>query len=497
MKKLLTLDVGTTAVKIGLFLENLTPLAFVINEYLLITPQSDVVEMDPDVYWKNTVQGIREVLKKTGTLMEEVACITCTTQGETFVPVGADGRHLYNAIVWLDSRAKEEAELIAKRYNPEIFYKKTGLPEVNAYCPIAKLLWLKNKYPKVYENAEKILLLEDYLIFRFCGEYATNPALMCSTGYFDIIENQTWHEALEAFGLDTSKIPPVYPCGTIVGSLSEKTATELGLKTDTKIVTGAMDQVASAIGSGNIEEGILQDSTGTCLAVAATATKLELGRWSPVTVYSHGVEGKYLLIMISQTAGIILKWFRNEFCRDIVAACGDAAFQEMSVLAASVPPLSKGVSLYPHFTGVQMPKPDELARGVFFGIGLDAGRECFIRAIMEGVGYMLRESIELMRLNPEHIISLGGGSKSDVWCQIKADILGKKIAVMKTEESASLGAAMLGGVACGLFKDIKDAAAMLEQKKEYFPEKNACRLYEKGYARYQMLYESFKPLYRT
>ena len=495
MKKLLTLDVGTTAVKAGLFREDLVPLAFVINEYQLLTPKSDIVELQAEVYWNNAVAGIREVIEQTKTSPSEVACIVCTTQGETLIPISKNKQPLHNAIVWLDSRAKAEAEVIAKKYDPAAFYAKTGLPEVNAYCPIAKMLWFKNNIPGVYAETEKLLLVEDYLIFRFSGQYATNPAVMCSTGYFDIIGNKIWDEILSAFSLDAEKIPPVFPCGTAVGRLLPEVADELGLSAETIISTGAMDQVAAAIGSGNTEVGVVQDSTGTCLTVAVTVENPCLSKWSPVTVYSHGIEGKYIEIMISQTAGILLKWFRNEFCRDIVAEYGDAAFEKMNELAASAPPLAKGLLLFPHFTGVQAPQFDENARGVFFGASLDTGRDCFIRSIMEGVGYMLRESIELMRLSPNHIISLGGGSKSDIWCQIKANILNVPIVVIEAAESASLGAAMLGGVACGIFSDILGVAKTLSQNKVFLPDADQVPVYEKSYARYQELYERFKPLF--
>ena len=496
MKKLLTLDVGTTSVKVSLFREDLTLLASVINEYQLLTPKSDVVELQPDTYWENAVAGIRSVMGQTNTAPDEVACITCTTQGETLIPVGKNKQPLHNAIVWLDSRAKSEAGAIAEKYDQTAFYAKTGLPEVNAYCPISKLLWVKRNLPDVYSDTEKFLLVEDYLILRFTGKYATNPGLMCSTGYFDIIGNKVWYEILTAFSLDTGKIPPVYPCASVVGNLLPDVAGELGLCTDTVVTTGAMDQIAAAVGSGNTETGTVQESTGTCIAIAATIDKPDLSKWSPVTVHCHAIAGKYLDLMVSQTAGIILKWFRNEFCQDIVSEHGEAAFEKMSELASLAPPLSKGLFLFPHFTGIQAPQSNDDARGVFFGAGLDVGRDCFIRSIMEGVGYILREQVEMMHISPSHVIALGGGSKSDIWCQIKASILNTRIMVMDAEESASLGAAMLGGVACGLFADLPSVAKVLSQKKIYMPEEEDVKAYEKGYNRYRELYDRFEPLFR-
>ena len=499
MRKLLTLDVGTTAVKVSLFGEDLKLIKSVINEYQLLTPKSDIVEMQPEVYWENAVAGIRSVMEQTKTPPEEVVCVTCTTQGETLIPVGANKQPLHNAIVWLDSRAGNEADIIAEKFDPAAFYAKTGLPEVNAYCPVSKMLWVKNNLPDIYAKTEKLLLLEDFFILKFSGEYATDPGLMCSTGYYDIVDNRVWDDILTAFSMDASKIPPVFPCGAVVGKLLPEVAGELGLSADTVVSTSAMDQISAAIGAGNTEAGIVQESTGTCLAVVATVDKPDLSKWSPVTVHCHGIAGKYIDLTVCQTAGIILKWFRNEFCHDIVAESGEAAFERMSELAASAPPLSKGLFLFPHFTGIQAgiqaPQADERARGVFLGAGLDVGRDCFIRAIMESVGYMLRENIEMMRVEPSHVIALGGGSKSDVWCQIKANILGNKIVVMETEEIASLGAAMLGGAACGLFPDLPGAAEVFSQSKTFSPETETVAAYKRGYERYLKLYESLKPLF--
>lgn len=496
MKKLIALDVGTTSVKVSLFQENLVLVASVINEYQLLTPSSDIVELQPEIYWKNSVAGIRSVMQQTGTDPDDVVCITCATQGETLIPIGENKQPLHNAIVWLDSRAKDEVEMISDKITALEFYSKTGLPEINAYCPISKMLWVKNHLPDIYNKTEKLLLVEDYLILQLCGVYATNPALMCSTGYFDVIENRVWEGILASFSLDKDKIPPVFPCATVVGNLLPKVAAELGLNTETVVSTGAMDQIAAAVGTGNTESGTFLESTGTCIATIATIDTPDLSKLSPVTVHCHAVPGKYLNLMISQTAGIILKWFRNEFCQDIYKEYGESAFEKMSELASIAPPLSKGLFLFPHFTGIQAPHSDDLARGVFFGAGLDTGRDCFIRSIMEGIGYILRESADMMSVSPSHVISLGGGSKSDIWCQIKADIMNTKIVVMEADESASLGAAMLGGVACGLLPDLASVTGMLPQKKSYLPNKENVAAYEKGYKRFQDLYDCFKTLFQ-
>ena len=495
MKYVLTLDVGTTAVKAGLFSEKLDMVSFAIQEYSLLTPKVDFIELEADTYWKNVKNAIDIVLSESKIAASKIISITCTTQGETFIPIGKDGKTLSTAIVWLDSRAKSEAEEISKNFDKKVIYSTTGLPEINGYCPVAKILWMKNNLPALYNETYKFLLLEDYLIFKFCGKFVTNPSLMCSTGYFNIKTDKLWDDMLEFCCISPDKFPKIVPSGSVVGEILPEIASDLKLSRKTKITTGAMDQVASAIGSGNIAVGTVTETKGTAQVVAATCEKEIPGDWSPVTIYRHAVEDKYLKIVINQTAGMAYKWFRNEFCNDLMNEKDDT-FDLMGELAEKEPVMSRGVAFFPHLTGMQFPHSNESLRGVFFGIGLDTNRGCFIRAILEGVGYMLRESIQEMKLDPDCIISLGGGAKSQLWSQIKADICGTTIVVLENEESTSLGAAIMGSIALGIFTDFEVARHLIAHKQEFIsnPEKHS--LYGKGYSEYRNMYETFSPLFQ-
>ncbi len=497
MKYLLTLDVGTTAVKVGIISQVLDPLVFIVKEYMLFSPEKGIVELNPEVYWKSATEAIKEALASAGIKGSEIAAITCTTQGETIIPVDIEGNPLYNAIVWLDSRAKEEADYISGEYTNADFYKVTGVPEISPLCPIAKILWFKNKKPEIYNSTYKFLLLEDYLVMKLTGRFVSNAAIMCTTGYFDIILNVLWEDMLAYCGIDQHKFCEVLPSGVKAGELTKHAAVETGLPEGIFVATGAMDQVASAIGSGNIKDGIVTETTGTAQVTAATCGIPDLSRWTPVTIYSHAIKDKYLLINISQTAGIILKWFRDEFCRDIVEK-EESVFAQMDEIAEGIAPLSNGLLLFPHFTGMQIPRMDPNTRGVFFGIGLDTGRGHFIRSIMEAVGYMLRENIEALEelgVRPKSIYSLGGASKSKIWSRIKADICDMEIFLMDREESTSIGAAILGGVACGLISDVESACRLLGVKGSIKPVQENTIIYNEGYKRYKNLYDCFKELF--
>ena len=496
MKYVLTLDVGTTAVKAGVFSENLKSVSLVTKEYTLMTPRTDYLEMDPEEYWDKTKTALRETIAAAEIAATDIISITCTTQGETLIPMGQDGKHLYNAIVWLDSRAKQEAEYINGRFEKFDIYKITGLPEINGYYPVAKVLWLKNHLPEIYSLTKKILLLEDFLIYKLCGIFATNPSIMCSTGYFNIHTDTLWDEMLAYCDISPDIFPEIISSGKIVGKINKDVASDLELPFEVMITTGAMDQVASAIGAGNTEIGIVSETTGTAQVVGATCKKEIPQEWSPVTIYRHAVGDKFLKIVINLTAGMAYKWFRDEFCVDLKESHQDV-FVEMGALAEKEPVNSRGLIFFPHLTGMQFPHADESIRGVFFGVGLDTNRGCFIRAIMEGVGFMLRESVEEIGLKSENIISLGGGAKSELWCQIKADICGIKISVLKNVESTSMGAAMMGCVAMGIFDSYDTASHHVILKNEFKPKSENLAAYNSAYEEYKIMYDVFSPIFNN
>ena len=503
-KYLLSIDVGTTAVKVAIFNDSLMIIALSIQEYELLTLDEGFIELSAETYWNKVTSGIHEVLKILKDLRlskSDIKVITCTTQGETLIPVDAQGNVLHNAIVWLDGRAVKEAEFINRGFSIQEIYSITGLAGITPFCPVSKFLWIKNNMPDIYNKIDKLLLLEDYIIFKLTGKYVTNISLMCSTGYFDISRNELWNGIIQYCGLDKSKIPEIMECGKTVGSLLNNAALVLDLSENVMVSTGAMDQAASAVGAGNIVEGIVSETTGTALAVVAVCDTPDFNNPFKVNICSHAIYGKFLLMPYSQTAGIILKWFKNEFCEDIVLRSEISKkdiYKEMDLLASQVEPLSNGLILFPHFTGMQLPEMNPHTRGVFFGVGLNTGRKHFIRSILESVGYMLRESIEAiqsMGVKALDVYSLGGGSKSRLWLQIKADINDMTFNTMEHEETASVGAAILGGMSIGIFKSVEEACRLLKVKNTIIPNKKNVALYDKAYRKYKEIYKISKQIF--
>ena len=488
MRIFLALDIGTTSVKGCAFDESFNRVASFHREYALQTPCAHFVEMDPDDYWAAVAGGIRDLLAG-GLKAEDIACVTFTTQGETMIPVDATGSPLSKAVVWLDDRAQEEARRLSAEIDADTFYRTTGIPELGAATPVAKLQWHARQAgfsPKVY----KYLLLEDYLILRMTGKFVTEQSLLSSTGYFDIVNRRYWPEALRACGVREGQLPQILPSGVQAGAVTQEAALQTGLRAGTPVITGAMDQVCAAIGAGNVQEGILAENTGTCLAVTATIREPRFSPDRSVPVYAH-FDQRFLLLAYNPTAAMVLKWFKDQFMGEYAENLkeGQNIYDALTALAAEAPALCGGVTLIPHFSGRLFPEADGNMRGAFVGLNLGTTRADCIRAILEGVAFMLRQSVQAVQdlgATVREIRAVGGASVSPLWNQIKADVSGFPITAMRESESTALGAAMLGALGLGL----EAGMAQLSQRHiagrhTYMPEAAMRQIYDRGFARFE------------
>lgn len=483
----LTVDAGTTAIKVSAVNKSYALLACCKKEYQLQT-EGERVTLPPAVYWDTAVLGIRELLKTIDG--DRIAGITVTTQGETMIPVDSEGNVLHDAVVWLDGRAGKQAEKIKGLVSREKFYQTTGVPECNELCPVSKLLWFKEEKPGIYQRARYFLLLEDYLILRFTGRAVTEKSLLCTTGYFDIMQDEIWEELLLKLELDPAKIPPVLDCGEVAGSLLKTVAEKLGLPMDIPVVTGAMDQVCGALGAGNFVPGMLTETTGTALCIGKTIEKAPIDSGGLIPVYRHYRKDLQLLLPVCMTAGMALKWFKDTFCGEETKEAQRRnidVYELLSELAAQAEPLSGGIIMLPYLAGSIQPYQAPDYRGGFLGVGLDSKKSDFIRALMEGVAYMLKENLLLldkMGTKSDTIYSMGGGSRSDIWCQIKADVNDRKVYAVKESETASIGAAMLCDMGISGQKNPKEQPHDTTDKKEYLPCPALAEKYRAGYEKY-------------
>lgn len=500
MNYILTFDIGTTSVKTCLFDEGLEPVAESIEEYQLITRSNGIIELVPETYWDAVKRGAAHVLRQ-GAGIRQVSAICITTQGETLIPVDQSGRALRNAIVWLDSRAEEEARQISAFLPEDRFYQKTGISNVDSKTPLAKVMWVKAKEPQVYASAYKFLLLEDYIVLRLTGRFATEKTVMCTTGYFDIRNETLYEDALSISGIDRGKFPEILNSGQIIGSVKEDVARELGLAGHTVVVAGAMDQVAAAIGGGNLKKGIITETTGTTMALMTLTDEnhfSQTGIDARINAYKHVYPNQYYIISFCMTAGVVLKWFKDEFCHELSERAkreGADVYDLLVNSALTCPPGADGLISIPYFEGMLQPEPLPNVKGIFFGASLHTRKPHFIRSILEGVGFMMRENLEYLGragIRVDEIRSFGGGAKSDAWQQIKADICRKSIRTMVRTESASFGVAMLASVALNWFNGLESAGSRNRFRNSFAPDASNFGVYDSQYQKYLKVFRRTK-----
>ena len=290
---------------------------------------------------------------------------------------------------------------------------------------------------------------------------------------------------------DVRLLPEVFPCGCVAGGITEKASGETGLPSCTPVVCTAMDQTASAIGAGNVTPGTVSETTGTCLTVAATTKAPDFDSKVPLQYYTH-YDDSYLALAYNPTAAIVMKWFKDQFITDSdgFRSSGLNPYTYMSQLAAPIPPGSDGLFLIPHFAGKNIPQECPDMRGCFMGLGLGTTKGHFVRAIMEGVAYMLREDLDVFRtagISVSQIRSLGGGSRDKLWCAIKASVTGCELLTCDNEESTSLGAGILTAQAIGWGSVPALCAKAVTLKASYTPGSAEKAAYESLYRDYLRL----------
>jgi xylulokinase len=489
MTFLLALDVGTTSVKAGLFRPDGRCLATALQEYALISNSSEQAELDPLTYWRAACETIRQVVAQAKVDVTQVAGLAVSSQGETTIALDAEGNPLRNALVWLDNRAARQAEKLKTVLGAEV-YERTGIPDVVATWPACKVLWIKENEPQLFTRAAKFVLVQDYLVQRMSGRYVTDGSISCTTLFYDIITHEWWPKALQAVGIDAAHLPELLPVGAVAGNLTPAAAAELGLTTHTKVVLGGMDQAVGAIGAGNIGAGVISETTGAALAIQASIHEPMIDKTRQTPVYVHSVPDEYLFVPVCPTAGMAFKWFKDQFGGEETAQAereGTSAYELLNRLAESVPPGSDGLLMLPHLMGAFSPESNPAARGVFSGFTLHHGRGHFVRAIQEGVAFMLRRNLELIEGSGvviKEVRTTGGGSRGKLWNQIKADVCNRPFVTLVNEDTALVGDAILAGVACGVFASAAEGVeAMVRLNEKITPGKNVA-IYEKAYQRY-------------
>jgi len=498
-KYVIGIDVGTTSIKGVLLNAGGEAVCFTQHEYQLDYKGTDRCELDPEIYWNTSSKSIRDLLSISKADPDSIVGISFSSQGETIIFLDKVGKPLCNAMVWLDNRSEMEAKEIESEFGQEKILKITGQPEVVPTWPATKILWMKKNHPEIFSKTDKFLLVEDYLIYRLTGQFHTEYSMASSTLYFNIEEKSWWPEMLNFLSVSESQLPELHPSGKVIAQLTDGAARETGLNKNTLSVTGAYDHPAGAIGSGNLKAGDITLTIGGSMAMCVSLDNPVLKKTLNLSCQCHAVDNLYFLLPYGQTAGLVLKWLKDEFYKDEAENAKDNnkdIYDLIAHEAGKVSIGSDGLIMLPHLMGAGSPEFNSNIRGVFAGIKLGTTRAHFARAILESVACMINRNVQIIKesnipIGNLHV--LGGGSRSDIWMQILADMLAMPVYIQSESNNAVLGAAFLAGVGTGLFESLESACAKFDARdKVFYPDENHGKKYQEVYQGYVKLYDAMK-----
>ena len=482
---LVGLDLGTSAVKVGLFDATGRLLRLARREYPLYTPRPGWAEQEPQEWWEATCTALREALAEVDA--GQVAAVGLSGQTPGHVLVTADGTPLGRVIIWSDRRATAEAAWLARQVTPQQARDWTGYPFIaEATLPPARLLWLKAHRPDDWARCAAIVQPKDFIALRLTGRIATDRH-----SSFCLFNSQTgrYHpEYLELLGMEPDKMPPVLAPTEVVGHVRPEAATATGLAVGVPVVTGTIDAWCDIIGCGGIVPGRAVDVAGTSEVVALVTDGPAEGKG----VFSSPLlEGLYWVGGPMQTGGGALLWLLRGFYRE------EAGFAQLEDEASAVPPGAGGLLFLPYLRGERAPVWDETASGAFVGLTDRHTRAHCARAVYEGVAFAVQHVLSLAEgaagLTATELRVCGGGSRSRFWNQLKADVTGKRVLELQVAETAVLGAAMWAAVSIGLYPDMGTAAGrMVRVKAELSPDFSLRSRYDELAALYQDLYSALQ-----
>ncbi|MEU6083376.1 FGGY family carbohydrate kinase [Streptomyces sp. NPDC047108] len=414
-----------------------------------------------------------------------VDMLALASQVDGVVPVGADGLPLRQAIIWLDRRATAQSDALAEAVGEQALFERTGL-NADASHSAPKMMWLRDHDPDVWRLTRRLLPVGGYLLAWLTGTFLQDPANASSTLLYDLRTGDYDPRLCEAAGIDPGLLPAVAPATQVAGQLTRTAAEALGLPRECRVVVGTGDEHAASLAAGVIAPGVVADVTGTAEPVTAAARELVLDEDRLVETHGHAVPGTYLVENPGFVSGGSTLWLATSVL--------DVAQADIFDLADEAPPGSDGVLFLPALTGATAPRWNADMRGCFNGLSMNHGRPHLARAVLEGCAYALRDIVDrldALGLAGDEVRIVGGGGRSPLWCRIKADVLGRPVRPVLSQEGTALGAAMLAGTASGIFRDIDDAAARTVRlaPEPVLPGRAATDVYAESYVRYRALFD--------
>lgn len=476
-------DLGTSGVKLLLLDSKGGIEKIVTRNYPLLFPHHGWSEQHPEDWWKETIKGIKELIAEIDG--EKVTGISFGGQMHGLVILDETDRVLRPAILWNDGRTEKETEYLNNVIGKEYLTKYTANIAFAGFTA-PKILWVKNNEPEIFEKIEKIMLPKDYLAYCFSGTFCTDYSDASGTLLLNV-EKKCWsQEMMDICGVSKEQLPKLYESFEVVGKIRSEIAAELGINVDTKIIAGAGDNAAAAIGTGTVGDGQCNISLGTSGTLFISGTKFAVDDNNALHSFAHA-DGKYHLLACMLSAASCNTWWMENILNT----------KEFEKEQDSIKNLGdNNVYFLPYLMGERSPHNDPNVRGAFLGLSMDTSRTDMTQAVYEGVAFGLRDSLEVARKLGFKIDTskiCGGGAKSPLWREIVANVMNVKLEILENEEGPALGAAILAAVGCGAYKNVGDAVNELVAVKEtIMPTQELVEKYQEKYTNFSAIYPLLK-----
>ncbi len=489
---LLGLDVGTSGTKAMLFDTTAGAIARTHQSYALHHPAPGFFELDPEEVWAAVASCLWRIGREYGT--KPIRALALSVQGEAVIPIGKEGRPLARSPVSADTRGVAYADRLSKRLDPLRIAQITGQP-LSSLSSLTKIMWWHEHCPDLYERTRKFYCYGEFILSRLGVEPIIDESMASRTMAYDIHQKLWSQELLYHAELESSRLAPVVPSGTVVGKMSDATARNLGLAPGIDIVVGGHDQACAALGAGVVDSQMALYSIGTTEVIAAVIENPSNSLPEKnVPCYPHVVTGKHLALIGSQTGGRLLEWFRQTFVRVADSKVRPAA-TPIEGLIELIDDQPGDLILLPYFAGSGSVRNDPAAKGALIGLTFETRLEEIVKALLEGITYEQAAGLSHVPEIDRQVKMFrcgGGGSRSPAWLRIKANILGRPIETLKVEDAACLGAALLAGCGIGIFDSPQTAVATIIRTGQRFePDQKKHRHYREKLELYGRLANQF------
>jgi xylulokinase len=495
----LGIDIGTSATKTIAVNADGKVIANSSKSYSCDQPRVLWSEQDPEDWWQATVETVRSVMVKAGLKAADVKAIGLSGQMHGAVFLDRDDKVIRPAILWNDQRTGAECdEIEARAGGRKNLVKLVANPALTGFTA-PKILWLRKNEPRNFAATCKILLPKDDVRRRLTGDYATDVSDASGTLLLNVAERKWSKELLDRLDLDIDLLPRCYESAEVTGKLTAKIAELLGLSTDCLVVGGAGDCPAGAIGNGIVKTGMASTIIGTSSVVIMHTDDFAIEPEGRLHTMCHAVPGKYFMMGVNLSGGGSLQWFRDRLCQTDFNASNVNFYDVLSDEAKLIRAGSEGLIFLPYLSGERSPHNDPHARGSFIGLSLSHTRGHMVRALMEGVAYNMQNTLSLLQevgQTASEIRVSGGGSQSAVWRSIQADVFGRSVCRINSDQGPAYGVALLAGVGAGYYASVEEACQSIKVVEETACDAERAKYYERAFPLFKKLYRSLKEDFR-